>query len=1126
MTHFRAYWLTCISMMVAAAASATTIVLPTDEQLIAKSPAIVRGTVVSSMPVERDGGIWTETVVQIEESLKGSLSGTIMIRELGGEVGGRFTRIFGTPEYVAGERILAFVTPTPRGDYQTVDLFVGKFREGRTLDGQRLWLRSLDDPHVSILDGRFRPVVGGNVQRDADKFDRFIAARVRGRSVTVDYEVSNPVIAPDSSPSGGFHIDANFTLISEPTIYRWFAFERGESASWFSYGTQSGYSGGGVTELQNGISAWTSYTAALIRYGYSGTFNSPAGQTRRNGINEVLFNDPLGEISGSYSKSTGGVVGQGGFNGVTNGGSWTSPFTADASHPQRTYSAYDIVEGNLTIQDGVSPQAGVSSYLLAEILAHEFGHTLGFGHSSDSTALMYATLAGGGPSLRADDQVAARWLYPNGSSAPPPSVTPPAAPTGLTGSVSGNSVTLQWNDNATNESGYSIYYAAGSGSFAKAADLAANSRGATLSGFSPGTYRLYVTAFNSAGESSPSNTITVTIGGTVTASFRVSPGTSGIAGTTTFTFTDESTGDVAWRQWNLGDGTSSTASSVTKVYAAAGQFPVTLTVGNGSSQSQSSTTMVISAPQVALAAGFSFSPSTPVVDGAVSFVDQSSGGPTAWQWSFGDGTGSSQQNPVKQFVAPGGYVVTLTVYRGSEARSVSKSVTVGPKAAVAPYQSLISAAAQTSGVGGSNWRTELVLFNAGNEPVSVSLTFVPGSGSGIQSRSLFLSPRQSQTYGNVLRDIFGMPSGAGAITVEATSTLSAPQLRITSRTFDDTGYGTYGQAIPDVTSDALQQTMYVAGMHSNAGYRTNVGLVNRSASATALAMTLYTADGGTLATRNVTLAANSFQQASLATWFPEVAGGSYSGLSMRVSASGNAASVYASVVDNNTQDPIYIPGVPAHAGKSLTIPVVGRSAGANGTFWRSDITLFNPHSTGQSLTLRYGGRTRSLSLEARQTTILTDIVTQMGLESGLGPLEVSWDGSGPVVSSRNYTNAARGTYGQSIDPVASYGSEVYVAGLRSDTQFRSNLGFLNNGTASVVAEATLLSPTGSPMATAAIGIPAKGLVQVSVANLFPGLNASAIGNFTLQVRSGAPTIFAYGSMIDNATGDPVFFAGK
>jgi len=43
----------------------------------------------------------------------------------------------------------------------------------------------------------------------------------------------------------------------------------------------------------------------------------------------------------------------------------------------------------------------------------------------------------------------------------------------------------------------------------------------------------------------------------------------------------------------------------------------------------------------------------------VQFTDTSTGSPTAWLWSFGDGNTSTEQNPVHTYVAPGAYSVTL-----------------------------------------------------------------------------------------------------------------------------------------------------------------------------------------------------------------------------------------------------------------------------------------------------------------------------------------------------------------------------------------------------------------------------------------------------------------------------------
>src|SRR6266487_2058023 len=114
---FPVYWQTCFLMILGAAvASATTIVLPTDQQLVAKTPLIVEGHVVRSTPIDVNGTIWTETTLAVDRTFKGDAAGEITIRELGGQIDDRVTKVFGAPEYIAGENVMAFLTPTPRGD--------------------------------------------------------------------------------------------------------------------------------------------------------------------------------------------------------------------------------------------------------------------------------------------------------------------------------------------------------------------------------------------------------------------------------------------------------------------------------------------------------------------------------------------------------------------------------------------------------------------------------------------------------------------------------------------------------------------------------------------------------------------------------------------------------------------------------------------------------------------------------------------------------------------------------------------------------------------------------------------------------------------------------------------------
>jgi PKD repeat protein len=1217
--HFRVYWPTCVLLLLASAASATTIVLPTDAQLIRKSPVIVEGTVISSMPVLRGEGIWTETKLAVDRTIKGDASGELTIREVGGELGGRITKIFGTPVYTPGERVMAFLTPTSRGDYQTIDLFIGKFSEQRAVNGRRLLVREDTAGDVALLDSSFQPIVSKNIQRDATAFESFVTDRVAGRDSADNYGVANPVLQRDLAASNatGRAIKPEFTLISEGTVFRWSAFDGGGSASWVSFGTQPGYTGGGTTEIQQAMNAWNSYTAAKIKYVYTGAGSgSPGGLSAPNGVNEVLFNDPKSEISGTFNPSTGGVVGQGGFNGVTGSMNWTAPFDADATHTAQTYHALVITEGNLTIQDGVTPTAGISSATLAEIVAHEFGHTLGFGHSADSSALMFASVSGGGPVLRADDQVAARWLYPSGSATPPPPPpTVPAAPSSLVASIAGSTVNLSWNDNATNETGYRAYMATGSGGFNRLTpDLAAGSRGASISSLAAGTYRIYVVAVNASGESSPSNIANATVGTSVTASFVVSP-SAGVAGVTTFvctdtssgatswswnfgdggtstsqnpahvyttpgtytiqltangqsffsravsvtsgiaadfsfapsnpttqqniTFTDRSSGNIATWLWTFGDGTSSNVQTPTKRYTSAGNYPVTLTVATaaGLTSIASHTITVATATPATppVSAAFDMTPSSATVRSIVTFTDRSTGSPTSWQWSFGDGSTSGAQNPTHAYTIPASYTVSLTVANGVNLSTMSHVITISAPTA---YRSLVPAAAQTNGIGGSVWRTELTLFNGGSEAAAGQFTFIPGGGGAVLTRSLFINANQSITFANALSDLFGLSTGSGAIAIEASSATSTPAIRATSRTFTTGSTGTYGQSVPNVSDGEASTTLLLTGLEQDANFRTNLGLVNRSGVPVGAGLTLYDANGNVIATNAVTVPEHNFQQASLASFFPTIIGRTFTALSMRVDAgASNAISAYGSVIDNRTQDPVYIAAIPAPQGSELTIPAVGRAPGAAGTFWRSDLTIFNPGLTTMTLSLRYlaagqdnrNAAPHSVSVAPSRTVVIADITQALGVSSGSGALQVSWSGAnGPIVTSRTYTTIdGGGTYGQSIDPVTSFDNDSYVPGLRSDSSFRSNVGFVNGGDAQMTVTVTLLSDSGGILGTTQIGLAPRSQVQYAVGALFPAANTPRAGTLTLLAHAdGSPNLFAYGSIVDNASGDPVFFGGR
>jgi gliding motility-associated-like protein len=128
-------------------------------------------------------------------------------------------------------------------------------------------------------------------------------------------------------------------------------------------------------------------------------------------------------------------------------------------------------------------------------------------------------------------------------------------------------------------------------------------------------------------------------------------------------FTDASTSNVGainqW-SWNFGDGNNSNQQNPSHTYTSEGTYDITLTVtsANGCPNSITKQTTIFPLPVA------SFNIPAVCLNVSSDFTDASvvnSGTITAWNWNFGDGSTSVQQNPSHTYLNPGTYNVTLTV---------------------------------------------------------------------------------------------------------------------------------------------------------------------------------------------------------------------------------------------------------------------------------------------------------------------------------------------------------------------------------------------------------------------------------------------------------------------------------
>lgn len=82
---------------------------------------------------------------------------------------------------------------------------------------------------------------------------------------------------------------------------------------------------------------------------------------------------------------------------------------------------------------------------------------------------------------------------------------------------------------------------------------------------------------------------------------------------------------------------------------------------------------ILQSPAQAPVAGFTGSPVSGCSPLIVTFQDQSTGGPTSWNWNFGNSNTSTLQNPTATYFTPGTYTVTLTATNSGGSNTITKT---------------------------------------------------------------------------------------------------------------------------------------------------------------------------------------------------------------------------------------------------------------------------------------------------------------------------------------------------------------------------------------------------------------------------------------------------------------------
>jgi len=129
---------------------------------------------------------------------------------------------------------------------------------------------------------------------------------------------------------------------------------------------------------------------------------------------------------------------------------------------------------------------------------------------------------------------------------------------------------------------------------------------------------------------------------------------------TRFTDRTQNSGTIVSRNWDFGDGASSSLPVFTHTYPQPGQYTVSLRVTNSSGCTRVVTkTNYIRASQKPLAQFTHTATTFCSLPFTVNFTNTTAGSGLTYNWNFGDGAGATVASPSHTYTSPGTYTVTL-----------------------------------------------------------------------------------------------------------------------------------------------------------------------------------------------------------------------------------------------------------------------------------------------------------------------------------------------------------------------------------------------------------------------------------------------------------------------------------
>ena len=453
----------------------------------------------------------------------------------------------------------------------------------------------------------------------------------------------------------------------------------------------------------------------------------------------------------------------------------------------------------------------------------------------------------------------------------------------------------------------------------------------------------------------------------------------------------------------------------------------------------------------------------------------------------------------------------------------------------------LPAVASLHGVPPTFFHSDVWVFNgSAQHTAEITATYRCAQAScGNAVQTFTLPPRQSRFFSDIVGTFFGAPETFGAAEFE-----SEDLIVVTSRLYTpDRSEPTVGMFVPGLLPSEAHATSVLTSLSHDSFFRTNVGVYNPNDLAQPVLFQFFGASGGFLGE----IFGSVGPRRSLQINDPEIFGqitlpaGTSNFYCLVIGDGVHPLFAYASVIDRQSQDPIFVPGADGTGVlvAKTTLPAVSHVSGFGNTLFKSDVKIWNASDeqfaevTARFTCFEGDCGDRVFTVAPRQMLAWDDIVLSLFHSTSAGGAMEFVSETPIVVTSRLYTpTLIESTYGMFVPglPPEASSPAVVLNGLSHPSDFstgsRVNVGVFNQAEVAQVIIYRLFDGAGNLLGQTARFFAPREFFQVNDVFAFLNVSQSLENAYCLVEGSELLPLFAYAAVIDNRSQDPIFIPGE